>query len=51
MWTTGVEVVLIDATAPRHVRRVERALEKWNPDRELELGIEALLHGFERLLH
>jgi AcrR family transcriptional regulator len=50
MWTTGVEVVLIDETAPRHVRRVERALEKWNPDRELELGIDALLHGFERLL-
>lgn len=28
----------------------ERALAKWNPDREHELGIEALLHGFKRLL-
>ena len=50
MWTTSVEVALIDESAPPHVKQVERALEKWNPDRELELGIDALLHGFERLL-
>jgi AcrR family transcriptional regulator len=50
MWTTSVEVTVIDDDAPPHVKQVERALEKWNPDRELELGIDALLHGFEQLL-
>jgi TetR/AcrR family transcriptional regulator, tetracycline repressor protein len=50
MWTTGVEVALIDKSAPPHVKQVERALVKWNPDRELELGIDAMIHGFERLL-
>jgi hypothetical protein len=25
-------------------------IDGWDPDRELELGIDALLHGFERLL-
>ena len=40
MWTNGVEIV----------SQVGRALAKWNPDRELELGIDALVHGFERLL-
>jgi hypothetical protein len=29
---------------------VQHALDTWDPDRELELGIDALLHGFERLL-
>jgi AcrR family transcriptional regulator len=48
MWTTGVEVALGDAPAPAGTN-LERALEKWSPDRELELGIDALLHGFERL--
>lgn len=37
-------------SAPSHVKQVERALAKWNPARELDLGIDALLHGFERLL-
>jgi AcrR family transcriptional regulator len=50
MWTTGVEVALIDESAPPHVKQVEHLLQKWNPNRELELGIDALLHGFERLL-
>jgi len=50
MWTTGVEVALVDDAAPPHVKQVERALVKWNPDRELELGIDAMIHGFERLL-
>ena len=50
MWTTGVEVVLVDDAAPPHIKQVSRVLEKWNPDRELELGIDALIHGFERLL-
>jgi len=38
MWTNSVEMVIVDD-----------ALKKWDPDRELELGIDALLHGFERL--
>lgn len=50
MWTTSVEVAVYDDSAPVHIKQVERALAKWNPDRELELGIDALLHGFERLL-
>lgn len=49
MWTTGIEVALsVDTPAPAGTN-LERALEKWSPDRELELGIDALLHGFERL--
>jgi len=48
MWSTSVAVgVVVDA--PPHTRQVERALERWNPDRELELGIDALLHGLARL--
>ncbi len=50
MWATGVEIWLAPAETPPHVQQVERALEKWNPDKELELGIDALIHGFERLL-
>lgn len=50
MWTSGSETVVIDESTPPHVRQLERVLEKWNPDRELELGIDALLRGFERLL-
>jgi AcrR family transcriptional regulator len=46
MWTTGVDIVT-EPTTPKHITRV---LEKWDPDRELELGIDALIHGFERLL-
>ncbi len=50
MWTTGVEVMWVDAAAPPHVQQVERVIDRWDPDRELELGIDALLHGFARLL-
>jgi len=50
MWSSSVEVMVIDEPPPPHVKQVERALQKWNADRELELGIDALLHGFERLL-
>ena len=50
MWTTGVELAAIDEAAPPHVKHIEAALEDWDPDRELELGIDALLHGFDRLL-
>jgi TetR/AcrR family transcriptional regulator, tetracycline repressor protein len=50
MWTTGTEIALIDESAPPHVKQLEPLLENWNADRELELGIDALLHGFERLL-
>jgi len=47
MWSTSVEVAYVDDVSPPHVKRV---LEKWNPDRELALGIDALVHGFARLL-
>jgi hypothetical protein len=29
---------------------MKRARARWNPDRELELGIDALIRGFEGLL-
>jgi AcrR family transcriptional regulator len=50
MWATSVEMAWIDEPAGPRDPHVERALENWNSDRELELGIDALLHGFERLL-
>jgi TetR/AcrR family transcriptional regulator, tetracycline repressor protein len=58
MWTTGVEAIeLAEATEPvtpvtpvTHIEQVERVLDRWDPDRELELGITALLRGFEHLL-
>jgi hypothetical protein len=37
-------------TAPPHVKQVERVIEKWDADRELEMGLEAMVHGFARLL-
>jgi len=47
MLSTSLEVAYVDDVSPPHVKRV---LEKWNPDRELALGIDALVHGFARLL-
>jgi TetR/AcrR family transcriptional regulator, tetracycline repressor protein len=50
MWTTGVEAALAEPDLPPTVKHVERATARWDPDRELELGIDALLHGFAKLL-
>ncbi len=50
MWTTGLDAVFLAKEAPPAPTHVARVLEKWDPDRELELGIDALIHGFERLL-
>lgn len=47
MWTIAAEVDVAPADVPPPMRRV---IETWNPDRELEMGIDALIHGFERLL-
>jgi len=49
MWTQGVEVALSTESVPDPGKHLQRALEKWSPDRELELGIDALLYGFDRL--
>jgi AcrR family transcriptional regulator len=50
MWTTNVEIVIVgEEPPPPHVEQVELVLEQWSADRELELGIDALLVGFERL--
>lgn len=49
MWTTGVDVALGDDSGAAPGPHLGRALEKWSPSHELELGIDALLHGFERL--
>ena len=46
MWTNSVDVVL----APAPNEHVDRALEKWDADRELAMGIDALLVGFAALL-
>jgi TetR/AcrR family tetracycline transcriptional repressor len=50
MWSTAVEITLVGEDAPANVKQAERALVRWNPDRELELGLDAMIHGFERLL-
>jgi AcrR family transcriptional regulator len=50
MWTANVEFVVIDPSASPRVAEVEQALGDWDADRELELGIDALIHGFARLL-
>jgi AcrR family transcriptional regulator len=50
MWSTGVEVLLVDEESSPHVKQASRALEKWNPARELEMGVDALIYGFARLL-
>jgi hypothetical protein len=52
MWslaTVGM-MVEVEVSPPPHVQQVERAIAGWDADRELALGIDALLHGFERLL-
>lgn len=49
MWTSGVDAIVLDEATPTSGSHLERAVAKWSPDRELELGIDALLHGFERL--
>lgn len=49
MWTTGVETIDLDEGVPATGSHLERAVATWSPNRELELGIDALLHGFERL--
>jgi AcrR family transcriptional regulator len=51
MWSTAAEVFVSYESTPPNVQRAERALEHGSPDRELELGIDAMLHGFDRLLH
>lgn len=43
MWTTAVDLALVP-DPPDH------ALEAWDPDRELAMGIDALLVGFAALL-
>jgi AcrR family transcriptional regulator len=50
MWSTGVEIALVLDEAPPSVKQVGRALERWDPDRELAMGIDALLVGFAALL-
>jgi AcrR family transcriptional regulator len=49
MWTNGVEVALVPDHAPSNPQ-IERALEKWDADRELAMGLDALLAGFAQLL-
>ncbi len=49
MWTTSVEVVLVPESSD-DTAHVERALETWDADRELTMGIDALIAGFAALL-
>ena len=49
MWTTVVEVRVTEDIGAQP-EPMKRARERWNPDRELEMGIDALIRGFERLL-
>jgi AcrR family transcriptional regulator len=50
MWATSVDKIVVHEAPATYVEQVERVLHKWDPDRELELGLDALVHGFERLL-
>jgi AcrR family transcriptional regulator len=50
MWTNSVELLVIDDAPPTHVEEVERVLDRYNPDRELDMGLTALIHGFAKLL-
>jgi hypothetical protein len=50
MWSVAGEADLLGDEVPLPLRPIGRALENWDPDRELEMGIDALIHGFERLL-
>jgi AcrR family transcriptional regulator len=52
MWTTGLEAIELsdEPAATTRVAEVARVIHRWDADRELALGIDALLHGFERLL-
>ena len=47
MWTSSVATIEV-STPPS--AKLAQALDRWDPDRELTLGIDALLHGFQRLL-
>jgi len=51
MWTTSLETMSVDAAAPPHVQ-AGRARDRplGSGPRARGLGIDALLHGFERLL-
>ena len=50
MWSLSIGLMVEVAAPPPHVEQVERALADFDSDLELALGIDALLHGFERLL-
>jgi hypothetical protein len=50
MWSLAADGMTLEIEAPPHVQQIERALVDWDADRELALGIDALIHGFERLL-
>jgi TetR/AcrR family transcriptional regulator, tetracycline repressor protein len=50
MWTHSLEIGLIPDDASPAAEHVSRALEKWDGDKELVMGIDALLVGFAALL-
>lgn len=50
MWSTGVEAIFLGDEPPPNVDQVSRVFEKWSADKELEMGLDALIHGFARLL-
>jgi len=50
MWTNSVEITLFSVEPSPRAASVERALEKWDADHELAMGIDALLVGFAALL-
>ena len=50
MWANSVDIALLPDEPPPGTEHLERALEKWDADRELTMGIDALLVGFAALL-
>src|SRR5690349_9062806 len=49
MWTTAVDVVVY-GDAPPHTRKAADLLHEWDADRELDMGVDALIRGFEARL-
>jgi TetR/AcrR family tetracycline transcriptional repressor len=50
MWTQSLEVGLVPDPPGPAGEPIARALESWDPDKELAMGIDALIAGFAQLL-
>lgn len=51
MWATSTIVTGLPEPVPAHVEQLAKVIDDWDADRELAVGIEALLHGLDRQRH